>query len=67
MHTSASMREATNESSSRSTSETQATPAIAHLPVDLYGMQRKMSAITLTQIGRYVATGAWMTYLRTCR
>jgi hypothetical protein len=34
-------------------------------PVDLYGMQRKMSAITLTQIGRYVATGAWMTYLRT--
>jgi hypothetical protein len=32
MHTSASMREATNESSSRSTSKTQATPAIAHLP-----------------------------------
>ena len=29
MHTTASMREATNESSSRSTSETQATPAIA--------------------------------------
>jgi hypothetical protein len=41
MHTSASMREATNESSSRSTSETQATPAIAHLPVVTGGLGRK--------------------------